>query len=224
MAENHEKKWPAKKVIVVFCAHSDDQIFGAGGTLAKYAKEGKEIYTYIFSFGEMSHPWLKKHATVKMRVKESVNADNLIGGKGVRFFDLKEGKFPETGKKIGIKKEIEKVIMEKKPAKIFTHSADDPHPDHKTVNSMVLEVFDKVKCKCDVYSFDIWNIVMTKNRTAPKLIIDISDTFRVKIKALGLFKSQWAAKFSLLWSVYARAILNGIKARVKFAEVFRKIR
>jgi len=210
--------------IIVFCAHSDDQIFGAGGTLAKYAKEGKNIYTYIFSFGEFSHPWLKRNVSVKMRVKESYDVDRLIGGKGIRFFDLKEGTFPEDAKRLKINKEIEKIIRQKKPVKIFTHAVDDPHPDHSAMHRIVLDTFDKMGYKCDVYTFDIWNWFAVKDRHLPKLWVDISSTFKTKMAALRTFKSQKAAFMTLLPSTYAKAIIYGLRNGVKFAEVFRKIR
>lgn len=45
---------------MVFCAHPDDEVLGAGGTIAKYAREGKKVIAVIFSYGESSHPWMKK--------------------------------------------------------------------------------------------------------------------------------------------------------------------
>ena len=65
--------------VMVFCAHSDDQMFGAGGALAKYAREGGKIFTVVFSFGEYSHPWLRKRVTIEIRVEESQRADKVIG-------------------------------------------------------------------------------------------------------------------------------------------------
>ncbi len=210
--------------VIIFCAHSDDQIFGVGATIAKYAKEGKEIFTYIFSFGELSHPWLKRNVSIKMRVKESFEADKVVGGKGIRFFDLKEGKFVEGAKKIKLQATIQKIILEKKPSKIFTHSVDDPHPDHNDVHNMVLKALDRIDYKCDVFTFDIWNWIAVKDRDSPRLVVDAGQTFQLKIKALRKFKSQWAALFTLLPSVYIRAIYHGIKNKMTFAEVFRKIR
>ena len=56
--------------IFVFCAHSDDQIFGPGATLAKYASVGKGIYTVIFSYGRLSHPHFREEVIIETRVKE----------------------------------------------------------------------------------------------------------------------------------------------------------
>ena len=40
-----------KKLLAVF-AHPDDEAFGPGGTLAKYAKEGVEIHLLCATRGE----------------------------------------------------------------------------------------------------------------------------------------------------------------------------
>lgn len=214
----------AKNPVIIFCAHSDDQILGAGGTMAKYAKEGKDIYTIIFSYGVASHLWLKKSVTAEMRVKESQNADKIVGGKSVIFLGLTEGKFTQETKKRDTRKKITKMIEKIKPKKIFTHSLEDPHPDHKAVHKFVTETMDKMKYSCDVYSFDIWNPIRIRKRSEPKLVVDITDTFKRKIKALKCFKSQKISLVSLLPSVYIKAITNGFNNNVKFAEVFIKER
>ena len=84
-----------KEIIIFFCAHNDDHIIGAGGTLAKYVKEGKEVYTIIFSYGEGSHPHFKRRVAVEMRVKESARATKILGGKPVVYLGLREGHFRE---------------------------------------------------------------------------------------------------------------------------------
>ena len=40
-----------KNTVLVICAHPDDEIIGAGGTIATYAREGKDVITIIFSNG-----------------------------------------------------------------------------------------------------------------------------------------------------------------------------
>ncbi len=210
------------KNILVICAHPDDEVFGAGGTVAKYAQEGYKIDVIIFSYGEQSHPWLKKHFVVKTRIAESKDASRILGTKSLTFFGLGEGHFEEDSKTKDIHNKISAIIKRKKPVKIFTHSIDDPHPDHKTVYNTVLESLKKSRHKCDVYTFDIWNPVNLGKRKTPRLYVDISKTFSRKIEALKCFKSQKVSMVSLLWSVYTRAVTSGIQNSTKFAEVFYK--
>lgn len=215
--EEKNKNKGTKESILVICAHSDDHILGVGGTMAKYAKEDGEVNTVIVYYGEGSHPWLKRKVTVEMRVKEAQKADKVIGGSGVVFLGLK-GDFSEE-----IKKTVRKIIREKMPTKIFTHASDDPHPEHRVVLDTVLGSIDK-RMACDVYSFDIWNPLDFRKREHPKMYVDITNTFKIKLDALRCFKSQWLAMMVLMWNVYASAILNGWKNNCKYAEKFYKVR
>jgi LmbE family N-acetylglucosaminyl deacetylase len=213
-----------KPKILVFCAHNDDEVLGAGGTIVKYVKEGKVVYSIIFSYGESSHPWLQRQETVRMRVKEAQKADKALGIEKVTFFGLTEGKFEQEIKKKGIEKKILQMIRKESPEKIFTHSIDDPHTDHRAVVKTVLRVVDDNRLKVPVYSFDIWNPVKLKNRDKPKLIVDITPTFRQKLRAFRLHKSQWLASFTMIPATYIRAIMNGIEHNFRYAEVFIKLR
>ncbi len=217
----------AKESVMVVCAHSDDQILGAGGTMAKYAKEGKKITTVIFSYGELSIVLRRKKHSVERRVKESQKADKIIGGSGVIFFGLTDTKVAqEIDEKDIIRKMID-IIKDKKPKKIFTHNLDDPHPDHRAVRKTVLDVLYEMNYKCDVYAFQIYTPVKIRRRNVPKLVVDISDTFKIKLEAIKAFRSQvnWYAflNWPMLFSTFLRDFLNGINNNVRFAEVFYKI-
>ncbi|MFH1072315.1 MAG: PIG-L deacetylase family protein, partial [Nanoarchaeota archaeon] len=216
--------------ILVICAHSDDEIFGVGGTCAKYAKEGKPIYTVIFSYGERSHPHFKPAVARKMRMDEARKADKIIGGSGVIFLGLHEGKFREEFQEKQLAKFLAGLIRKHDPEKIFTHSSDDAHADHRAVHRIVLDVFDSLHCSANVYTFDIWNLFSFKQHDTPKLVVDITETFKKKRDALRCFRSQinvfsYAVLNNFLYlAVFAKAILNGIKNDCRYAEVFRLVR
>ncbi|MBD3248758.1 hypothetical protein GF336_01815 [Candidatus Woesearchaeota archaeon] len=213
-----------KESILVFCAHSDDQIFGPGATLAKYAEQGKEIYTIILSYGEAGLPWLKKEEAIKTRVKESEKADKIIGGRGILFLGLKEGKFLKQAEFKEIDEKIKHMINKIKPAKIFTHNPEDPHPDHRASYKIMMKILEDTGYSCEIYAFDIWNPFTFKRSHLPKLYVDVSDTFQKKIKALKCFPSQFSSLLALFWSVYVRAIAHGLHIQKRYAERFFKIR
>jgi LmbE family N-acetylglucosaminyl deacetylase len=210
--------------VLVVCAHSDDQIFGPGGTVAKYAKEGKKVRTIIFSYGELSLPLQKKEYTIKARVKEAKDVDKYLGGSGVTFLGLEESKFSEQFIKKKMYPKLKRIILEYNPGIIFTHSVDDPMPDHRALTKLLLETIDRMRYKCDVYMFDVWNLFNFKKRHYVKIVVDISDTFNMKIKALKMFTSQKNSLILLMWSVYLRAWHSGRDIKVKKAETFYKIR
>jgi len=212
--------------IIIFCAHNDDNLLGVGGTIARYASEGMNIVTVIFSYGESSHPWLKAKVTQDMRKKECEEANKVIGGNDIIYFGLKDSKLEEevNKNKTKIENKIKEIIDKFKPKKIFTHAFSDPHPDHKAVTNALLHVLDKNKIKYDVYSYCVWDpIEMDKNKF-PNLVVDISKHYGTKLKALKCHKSQKITMISLLWNVLRKDLFNGIKNHCRFAEVFYKIR
>ncbi|PIY60476.1 hypothetical protein COY95_01575 [Candidatus Woesearchaeota archaeon CG_4_10_14_0_8_um_filter_47_5] len=209
--------------VMVICAHSDDQIFGAGGTIAKYALEGKKIVTVILSYGEDSLPWFQEKITVNLRVKESHRVDRVLGGSGVYFFHLGEGRFLEDAEERGVYRYLVKLMKIHKPCRVITHSENDIHSDHRQTLSIVKKALAKSRFSTELYCFDVWSAFTFKHRDIPHLYVDISDTFETKIKLLKMFKSQWLSLMILLWSVYLRALLYGFNANCKYAERFYRL-
>jgi LmbE family N-acetylglucosaminyl deacetylase len=210
------------ETLLVFGAHNDDHIIGMGGTISKYKKEGKKVAVRIFSYGELSHPHLKEKVIISMRVKESRLADKILGLKDVKYLGVKESKFSEFIKKDSTKEKIKEIIVSTRPTKIFTHSPDDPHPAHSSLNSLIMSAVSELNLNIPIYSFDVWNVVKTK-RNLPKLIVDITEDFDAKIKALKAHESQQMTIVSLSWRIYLKDRLNGWKNKCRYAEVFYKI-
>ena len=214
-----------KPAILVFCAHSDDQAVGMGGTLARYSREGKDVIVVIFSNGASSHPHLKPEFVGRIREKESKACNNVLGVKKTIFFNLVDTKYKDEIKLHSIEEKIKRLIIKYKPEKIFTHSLDDPHIDHRDVYAVVKKVFDELRYDGELYSFNVWNLWNIRKTYKPKLYVDISSTFKTKLRALKCFPSQkLQMQWPLTWTVYIKAIIFGIKHHCKFAERFFKIR
>lgn len=214
----------AKKENILFiCAHSDDHVIGAGGTIRKYVLEGKKVLVLILSYGEKSHPWLKKRVTKKMRENEAIEAGKLLGCR-TKFYDLEEGHFQKEFQEKALEKEFLKIIKRNKPSKIFTHSNEDPHPDHRAVYQIVLDLVKKTN-KTEIYVFSVWNPVSLRKSLYPKLYVDISKTFITKIKAVRCYQSQRIqAIYPLIIGIFVRAIKNGLNIHARFAEKFYKVK
>ncbi|MEK6809441.1 MAG: PIG-L deacetylase family protein [Nanoarchaeota archaeon] len=211
-----------KEKIVVFSAHSDDFVIGAGGTIAKYTQQKSKVLSVVFSYGELSHPWLKQKVVQKMRYKETMDASRLLKCKSI-FYDLRERKFIEDYKKKNLKETLVQLMEKEKPTKIFTHSHEDPHPDRKAVHEITLEVFNELQQKPELYIYSIWNPVSFKTNY-PSLYVDIRKTFSLKLKALWKFKSQKVhVSYPFLLLMY-KSIKEGIKMRTWFGEHFFRIK
>jgi len=210
-----------KQNILCIVAHSDDQVFGIGGTTAKYASEGKNVISLILLYGEKSDPWIKEDYMIKTRIKESQKIDKYLGIKETIFLGIKEKDYKKLDDK-KTKQKIKEIILKYKPIKIFTHSPD-MHHEHRLVHKVVLEIFDSLKINSSLYTFTIWSLVDV-NKNLPRLYVDITSTFQKKIKAIKKFKSQLYSIILLLPSIHLKARLNGMKNNCKYAELFHKLR
>lgn len=212
----------SKETIIVFSAHSDDFVIGAGGTLANYAAVGKKVIVVVFSYGESSHPWLKKRIIQKLRAEEAQKAGQILNCK-VIIFDLKEFNFKTDYQAKNLQQTLLTLIEKERPIKLFTHSPEDPHPDHNTVNSITIDLYSKLTYQPEIYTYSIWNPVSFRTKF-PSLCIDISKQFPLKLKALKAFKSQkWHIIYPVVISII-RAIIDGFKIHKWFGERFYRIR
>lgn len=210
-----------KETIIVMSAHTDDFVLGAGGTIAKYIQEGKKVIAVIFSLGEKSHFWLKDKVIKKVRAHETLEASKFLKCKEI-ILDLKDQRIAEEYAEKNMEAKLLKLLEKENPTKIFTHSNEDLHPDHKTVNKITIDLLGKLKKKPEVYIYSIWNPVSLQTRY-PTLYIDITKTFSLKMKALKLYKSQ---KIIISYPVFILVFHNfrdGFKIRKWFAEKFFRI-
>ena len=206
--------------ILIFCAHSDDEVIGMGGTIAKLTTEGKRVITIIFTYGEKSTPHLKEEVTLKQRLIETKTVDKLLKKKSI-FLGLKEANLEKQIHELKIKEKIKTLIKKFNPKQIYTLSSTDPHKDHRLVNKIIMEIVEELDYKHDLLIFEVWNVV---NEPHPRIYSDISQYFKIKLKALKLFKSQRHYIYPLWLSVYFKARLNGFKNKNKYSEMFYKLR
>ena len=208
--------------ILVLCAHPDDEVFGLGGTIAKYAKEGKKVTTIIFSYGERALPLLKEEEVIKIRQNESLAAAKIIGTSRTLFLGLKEGKI-EKANKANIEV-LKSIVKQTNPTRIFTHSMDDPHVDHRQVHNLVRNILHSVNYKGEVYAFELWNPLTIRKRGAPRLYVDITETFKLKMEAIRKFETQKVqGRWPLTPAVVLRAVIFGIQNHCRYAERFFKV-
>src|SRR3989338_3551262 len=84
-----------KKLLVVL-AHPDDEAFGPGGTIAKYAKAGAEIHLLCATRGEEGQ-WHKKSIIKEdikiqqIREKELLKSAEILGISKVEFLGFRDG-------------------------------------------------------------------------------------------------------------------------------------
>jgi LmbE family N-acetylglucosaminyl deacetylase len=122
------------KLMAVF-AHPDDEAFGTGGTLTKYAAEGCDVYLVTATRGEagqIAEPDLATPANLPyVREHELRCACQIYGIHSPRFLDYVDGQLPivHQGQAVG---KLVRIIRELKPQVLITFGPDGiyGHYDH----------------------------------------------------------------------------------------------
>jgi len=224
--------------LLVVSGHAADYVWRAGGTIAKYIKEGAEVHVLVLSFGvrgESNDLWKQPDQNAKrvqeIRKGETESAAAILGIQNIEFWGLQDYPIP-----LGLQEEerLTRKIREVAPDIIITHDKHDiMNPDHNDIHEFVhrcsvmstsagveLEGTKPVK-QMRIYGFEPHQTELSSYK--PGSFVDITDTYEQKIRAMQCFKAQ-----SHLIEYYTqRAFMRGNHARrlsgnnsYKYAESF----
>jgi LmbE family N-acetylglucosaminyl deacetylase len=223
-----------KNKILVVAAHPDDEALGCGGTIAKHTKDS-DIYVVILGEGISSRykqrDEVKKEELLELQ-RKSQKVSKLLGVKKNLFLNLPDNQF-DTVPFLDIVKKVEEIVKEIKPEIIYTHHSGDLNIDHRITFQAVLTATRPIK-KCpvrEIYSFEItssteWSYQKVEKPFIPNIYEDISSTFKKKIKALQIYKTE-LRKFPHPRSLRGIKILaqkRGMEVGLKYAETFELIK
>ena len=104
-AEDTWSSWPslaalpeadisAWRSVVIVAAHPDDEVLGAGGTMALLAAAGVRLRLIALTDGEASHPGSDARAVARTRIAESAAALRVLGVHDIETIRLG---LPDTG-------------------------------------------------------------------------------------------------------------------------------
>jgi N-acetylglucosamine malate deacetylase 1 len=120
-----------RQVILAIAAHPDDEVIGAGGTLAKHARDGDEVYVAILTEGSsVQFPGQPSYTEIKRAHARA--AAEVLGVSDVFF-----GSFPDqrmdTVPVLEVNQFIEKLVRELRPSIVYTHHFADLNRDHRVI-------------------------------------------------------------------------------------------
>lgn len=147
-----------RKTLIFFGAHPDDETFGMGSTLAKYAASGVKVYYVCATRGEagtVSPEHMKGYTTIgDLRWGELECAAQVLGLAGVICLGYRDSGMPgsEDNKRPDaltmapledVAERIVKIIRELKPDVVITHDAGGGygHPDHIATHNATVGAF-----------------------------------------------------------------------------------
>ena len=208
--------------ILVLSAHPDDETFGMGGTIKKYADQGAEIDIFVISDGASAQYVDKK--MIEVRKESCLNAGKKLGIKNFEFLDFPDGKL-DTISTLEITQKIEEKLSNIKPQIVFITPNNDGHQDHKKVHDCALIASRPKTHKIEkIIQYEL----LSTNRTSfsPNFFVDISNEFESKIDAIKEYNSE-IEDFPHVRSIKAiesLANVRGVESGLGKAEAFKIIR
>jgi N-acetylglucosamine malate deacetylase 1 len=219
--------------ILVIASHPDDAELGCGGTIAKHVALGMKVGILDLTQGELG-----TRGTTQTREEEATAASSVLKISVRENLRLADGFFQNS-------KESQLAIIQKvrlyKPDIVLANAVTDRHPDHGRGASLAYDAcflsgLSKIETLQNDLTQEAWrpkNVYhyIQSQYIKPDFVVDISDFWEVKLRAIRAYKTQFfdassqepqtfISKPEFLNFLEARAIELGNIAGVKYAEGF----
>ena len=121
--------------VLVVAAHPDDEVLGCGGTMAKWASEGRAVHVLIMADGETARPAATAHDCAE-RLAAALAAGVVVGATVDRlgFADNRM----DGAMLLDVVQRIEEYVAKIQPTTVLTHHAGDVNMDHRVVHQAVV--------------------------------------------------------------------------------------
>ncbi len=179
--------------VLFFAAHPDDIELSCGGAALKLVRTGRKTGIIDLTQGELG-----TRGTKSIRKKEAFEAGKILGISVRENLGIADGNIENNASN---RQKVISVIRHYRPEIIFIPHQYDRHPDHQNANKLVREAafysgLIKIKSsrggkpqhahrpKRNIYFMQTYEF-------EPSFIIDISDVFSGKMKAVRCYGSQF---------------------------------
>jgi bacillithiol biosynthesis deacetylase BshB1 len=169
-------------------AHADDLELSCGGTIARFVKDGLRVGMLELTRGEMG-----TRGTPRIRRREAQNAARILGATFREHLDFGDG-----GLRTGREEELQLIdaIRRARPGVLFGPWPDERHPDHARTGRLVTDAWfyaglralerDAAAHRPQVVAYYMQNYVLH-----PTFVVDVSDAWKTKMRAVAAYKSQF---------------------------------
>ena len=222
--------------ILAIGVHPDDVELGCSGTIINEIKRGKKVGIVDLTQGELG-----TRGTVDTRYQEAANAAMIMGVHVRENLKMRDGFFSNDEEN---KLKLIGAIRKYQPGIVIGNILHDRHPDHGRAGNMIaeccflsglskIETTDEEGKKQQRWRpSNVFHYIQDWYHE-PNLLIDISDSFEQRMKAIEAYTTQfhtggkngdepqtYISTPDFLESIVARARMFGKRIGVKYAEGF----
>ena len=200
--------------ILVIGAHYDDAELGAGGTMAKLAAEGRNVYKLTLTDNVTKSSHLHINVEYETSVRESALACEVLGVKEITEFEPVEccHLFYDTE----TMQRVEDVLYKYSIDTVFMHYLDDLNQDHISASKICLTAARH----CQNVFFYQSNLYILPRVFTPTVYFDISDYIDKKREALYKYTGDHNRFNSLFETNIERNHVWGYSNKCAYAEGF----
>lgn len=220
--------------VMVVSPHPDDAEIGAGGTIASWVKQGREVFYVVCTNGDKgsSDPNMTSDTLAKIRQQEQREAAKIVGVSEVIFLGYPDGGLEDTP---AFRGEIVRLIRKHRPDVVLT---TDPyrkywwHRDHRITGIVTMDaIFPYARDHLSYPEHIAEGLTPHKvteiyfwGSEEPDTFIDIGETFSIKLAALSCHVSQIGQHAEILKErIEERDSKIGQNQGVPVAEAFRRV-
>jgi LmbE family N-acetylglucosaminyl deacetylase len=215
--------------ILAVVAHADDEVLGAGGTLARLAHNGEDVYILILADGVGARGGVEG---AERRAQAARRSAACLGAREPIMLGLPDNRLDSVDL-LNITKQVEGVIEQLQPHDIYTHHAGDLNIDHAICHRAVLTAARPIPGRSlrRIYAMEVassteWNAPGPDTAFMPSRFVNITDFIDHKRRALDAYAEEMrpfphARSFE---AVEALARWRGATAGMHAAEAFVVIR
>ncbi|MGD1995909.1 MAG: PIG-L deacetylase family protein [Anaerolineae bacterium] len=223
--------------VMVILAHPDDPEFFCGGTVGRWAKEGREIIYVLATHGEggSDDPRMTREQLACIREEEQRAAARVLGVHEVVFLDYPDGLVIPS---LDLRRDLTRQIRRWRPGVVITC---DPtlryrlhyinHPDHRAVGDAALDaIFPDARNRLQFPDLLQEGLephrvreVYIAGAAEPDTEVDITDSLGRKVAALREHRSQISDLDGLEARLREWHRVEGEDGRPRYVERFRRI-
>ena len=214
---------------LVIAPHPDDEILGAGGTIARLARSGHEVDVAVVTTGRPPAYSETQIATVR---GEAERAHRALGVRETIWLGMPAAQLSETphGE---LNAALHHLIRDLDPQTLLVPFVGDIHRDHQLtfLSALVAARPHQARFPAMILAYETlsetnWNAPYLSPGFLPNVFIDISDTLQVKLEAMRMFRSQLRdfPHERSAEALNALAMLRGAAVHCRAAEAFVLIR
>lgn len=204
--------------VLAIGAHFDDVELGCGGTLARHAKAGDNVYVYVATVSGFSNQYNEAVRSNEVALAEAKLAMKILGVREMICgqFGTLEVEFVDA-----LNVEILRLVEEKNIEMVFSHWPGDIHHDHQAVGRASIHACRHVPRQLLYRS----NWYHSTQEFRGNFYVDITNTWEVKEKAILAHESE-VERTGRKWMQFFRneAQNAGQRIGVPLAEVFEVVK